>query len=468
MAAGKSIYMGPRLKRFRRELGLTQGQMATDLDISPSYVALLERNQRPFTADMLLRLAKTYKVDIGTFADDGGAETASRLQGLLKDPLFADIDLPPLEVSDCATSFPGIAEALLRLYTTYREEQLALADRSAEGGAGSDAPDPVNEARNFLAARRNCFPALDDAAARLAEAARGYDGAVAYLKEKHRLRVRAFGPDLMMGLVRRYDRHREEIWLADTLDRASATFQLGLQLVYLELRDAIEALIGEASFDTDNGRRLLRKALARYAAGAWMMPYAEFAREAEARGYDIESLARHFGASYEQTAHRLTTLHRPGQERVPFFFIKVDPAGNVLKRLDGAGFPFARHGGGCPLWSLHRVFATPRRIVTQWVELPDGQRFFSIARTVDAGGGSFGAPRIERAVALACAEEHADKLIYTRSDPSLSPDRATPIGVGCRLCQRARCLARAAPPIGREINRDDYLDANEPFAVSTE
>src|SRR3546814_13543584 len=90
-----------------------------------------------------------------------------------------------------------------------------------------------------------------------------------------------------------------------------------------------------------------------------------------------------------QTAHRLTTLQKPGHERVPFFFIKVDPAGNVSKRLDGAGFPFARHGGGCPLWSVHQVFRTPGEIVTQWLELPDGERYFSIARTVTSGGGAY-------------------------------------------------------------------------------
>ncbi len=65
---------------------------------------------------------------------------------------------------------------------------------------------------------------------------------------------------------------------------------------------------------------------------------------------------------------------RPGLEKVPFFLIRVDPAGNISKLLDGAGFPFAKHGGACPLWSVHGVFKTPRQIVTQWLELPDGQR----------------------------------------------------------------------------------------------
>ncbi len=164
-------------------------------------------------------------------------------------------------------------------------------------------------------------------------------------------------------------------------------------------------------------------------------------------------------------AHRLTTLQKPGQEGVPFFFIRIDEAGNVSKRLDGAGFPFARHGGGCPLWKLHQAFRAPRQILTQWLELPDGQRFFSIVRTVTAGGGGFGRPRVERAIALGCAAEHASRLIYTQGDTGAA-DAATPIGVTCRLCHRGDCTARSAPPIGRQILPDDIRRTTAPFGFS--
>jgi predicted transcriptional regulator len=270
----------------------------------------------------------------------------------------------------------------------------------------------------------------------------------------------------MVGSVRRLDRHRKEILLDDGLDAASQSFQLALQLAYLELRAEIDAELEGGSFASESGERLTRRALASYAAAAILMPYSTFARAVEARHYDVEALARQFGASFEQTAHRLTTLQKPGQERVPFFFIRVDPAGNVSKRLDGAGFPFARHGGGCPLWSVHQAFTTPRQIVTQWLELPDGQRFFSIARTVTAGGGGFGAPRVERAIALGCAAEHAGRLIYTRDRPGLGAEAATPIGVTCRLCHRTECTARSAPPIGRQILSDDVRRTGAPFGFS--
>ena len=275
--------------------------------------------------------------------------------------------------------------------------------------------------------------------------------------------VRRIPADVMMGAMRRLDRHRGQILLDETLDGASESFQLALQLAYMEMAPQIRTELEGGSFATDEGRELTRRALASYAAAAILMPYAAFAKAAETKAYDMEALARQFRASFEQVAHRLTTLQKPGEERVPFFFIRIDPAGNVSKRLDGAGFPFASHGGACPLWSVHHVFKTPREIVTQWIELPDGQRFFSIARTVTAGGGTWGAARAERAIALGCDAAHAHKLIYTQGREAEQP---TAIGVTCRLCHRPQCTARSAPPIGRELLPDDYRRSRAPFGFS--
>jgi predicted transcriptional regulator/transcriptional regulator with XRE-family HTH domain len=472
----RSVFMGPRLRRLRRDLGLTQADMAADLDISAPYVALLERNQRPVTADMLLRLARTYKIDLADLAGDGGADHTARMQSILKEPMFSDIDIPALEISDLAVSYPGMTEAFLRLYTAYREEQLALADRrvplpgggSASDDAAYDANDPVAEVRRFLAARRNNFAAIDDAAERLAQITNGPSGFIERLKGKHNLVVRYLPPDVMLGSIRRLDLHRRQLLLEDSLDTASLNFQVAQQLAYLELGNEIGTALDGAHFTSKSTELLARRALAGYAAAALIMPYSAFAKAAEAKHYDLEALARQFGVSFEQAAHRITTLQRPGAEKVPFFLIRVDPAGNISKLLDGAGFPFAKHGGACPLWSVHGAFKTPRQIVTQWLELPDGQRFFSIARTVTAGGGSFGAVRVERAIAVGCAAAHAGQLIYTRDGAGPRADAPTPIGVACRVCHRPRCVARSALPIGRELLPDDFRTLSVPFGFSAE
>ncbi|MDP3549359.1 MAG: short-chain fatty acyl-CoA regulator family protein [Novosphingobium sp.] len=459
----RPLYLGPRLKRIRRELGLTQQAMADELDISPSYIALIERNQRPLTADLLLRLARAYKLDMADLANDERDDHARRLTDALRDPIFADIDLPALEVSDVAASFPGVTEALLRLYGAWQREQQALADqRSALPGPGTS--DPVGEARRFVAARRNYFPTIDSKAEELADEIAKAGGAAEWLRLQG-VRVRFLPPDVMMDAVRRYDRHNEQLLVDDTLSPSGRAWQLLQHIAYTALRGEISGVIRGESFASETAAQLVRRALAGYAAAALVMPYDRFARAVDARRYDLEALSGQFGASFEQVAHRLTTLNRPGQERVPFFFIRVDAAGNVSKRLDGAGFPFAAHGGGCPLWSVHECFRTPGQILTQWLELPDGQRFFSLARTVTSGGGGFDRPRTTRAIALACAAEHAPRLVYAAGmDPKAA--NATPIGVTCRLCHRTQCTARAEPPIGREILPDDYRRGAEPFSFA--
>ncbi|KUR70113.1 XRE family transcriptional regulator [Novosphingobium fuchskuhlense] len=459
----RPLYLGPRLKRLRRELGLTQAVMADDLAISPSYIALLERNQRPLTADLLLRLAKAYKLDVGDLAADERDDYARRLADVLRDPIFAEIDLPALEVADVATSYPGITEAMLRLHTAYMREQQALASFR---GTGSTEADPLAEARRFVAQRRNYFPALDSKAEALAEEIEKLgglqEGGLAEYLRSQGLRVRLMPAEIMMDALRRYDRHAEQLLIDETLGPQARRWQMALHIAYTALRPEIAALVRGASFASETAAQLVRRAAAAYGAAALIMPYDRFARAVEARAYDIEALSGQFGASFEQVAHRLTTLNRPGQERVPFFFIRVDAAGNVSKRLDGAGFPFAAHGGGCPLWSLHDCFRRPGEVLTQWLELPGGERFFSVARSVTSGGGGHGKPAVLRAIALGCTAEHAPKLVYARGEQPA----ATPIGVTCRLCNRATCTARAEPPLGREILPDDYRKTPEPFTFA--
>ncbi|WP_066560451.1 helix-turn-helix domain-containing protein [Croceicoccus bisphenolivorans] len=474
--ARKALFIGPRLKRVRRDLGLTQANMAADLEISPSYVALMERNQRPITADLLLRLASTYKIDIASLADDDSEDLAKRLQATLKQPIFADIDLPALDSADIATSYPGFAEALLRLHTAFTEEQMAHAQRRemASTGDPSVTHDPVGEARAFLAARRNCFPALDDhanevaqelAADRPREESVWTDALVNRLVRKHGQKVRFTDPELILGSLRWHDRHREQVLISNRLDHPGRRFQLAFQIGLLESREVITSQLVDGRFSGENARRLASRALTGYWAAALLMPYRPFLRAARHARHDLETLSRRFAASFEQVAHRLTTLGRPGEEGVPFFFLRIDRAGNVSKRLDGAGFPFARTGGSCPLWHVHSAFEAPGHILPQWLELPEGERFLSIARTVEAGGGSWDSPRATRSVALACAAEHAGHVIY---GDDLAQEKATPIGVACRLCHRPHCIARSAPPIGREMRPDDNRDTGVPFAFASD
>jgi XRE family transcriptional regulator, fatty acid utilization regulator len=456
----KATYLGPRLKVMRRELGLTQANMAADLEISPSYIALMERNQRPVTAELLVRLASTYRIDIADLASAGGEELSNRLQGVLNDPMFADIDLPALDIADIAASFPGMAEAMIRLHTAFSEERLALADRADDTGHG--ASDPVAEARAFLAARRNFFPALDESAGRLATTTSSLPELEARIAERHGLEVRYADKRLMAGAVRWHDYHRGRIFLAEWLGPAGRRFQLALQLALLEEGHAIETLLEQGRFASDDARQLVRHGLQAYWAAALLMPYDAFRKAAIELRHDIDLLAARFSVSFEQAAHRLTTLQRPGAEGVPFFFLRVDQAGNVSKRLDGAGFPFARHAGGCPLWNIHSVFTSPGRPDAQLIELPDGERFLSVARTVRGGAPGFGVPQAMRAIALVCSTEHRGQA------PMLTIDGITVRLGGRAILERAsatvphgRARGPDRPQRGRQVHPDEGADRRD-------
>lgn len=471
MAAEKprrKLYIGPQVRRIRRDRGLTQAQMASDLEISPSYVNLIERNQRPVSADLLIRLSAVYGLDLAQLGGSEADALFTELAAAFADPIFRNAGTTREDAFDLAAGNPILGEAIAGLYRAWRTAQADLVEARA-GRAALDA-DPVEEARAFIQANRNHFPVLDGAAEAIAaelsvSGTTLTDALVARFSGRHGLKVRFLPGDVMVGAYRRLNRHAGELALSERLDNASRVFHLSLQLALIELQGALDQTVNAARFTSDAGRRLSRAALANYAAAAIMLPYDAFLKSAKALSYDVEAIGRRFGASFEQVAHRLTTMQRQGAEGIAFFFVRVDAAGNMSKRYSGDVFPFARYGGSCPLWTIHETFRLPRRILTQIIELPDGQRYFSIARTVQGGAGGFGAPSAERAVALGCRLEDAGALVYAQG-AELSTAPATPIGLTCRLCERVDCAARAHPPMKRRLVIDEHNRLAAPFSFA--
>ncbi len=466
MASKRKLYLGPRLRRLRRERGQTQAEMAAALDISPSYVNLIERNQRPVSADLLVRLAGVYGFDLSRLDGAESDELFANLAVAFADPIFQGAGVTREDALELAAGNPVLGDAVAALFRAYRAAEQELTEARVSGARAME--DPVEEARTFLHENRNHFPDVDEAGEAInAEKGAGalFDALVARFKRDHRLRVRILPADVMTGAWRRLNRHSNEVAISESLDQASRTFNLALQLVLIEQSALLDHLVNKSKFSTDAGRRLARSALANYAAAAIMLPYGPFRAAAGELSYDVEALGRRFGASFEQVAHRLTTLRRPGAEGVPFFFLRVDAAGNVSKRFSGDIFPFARYGGSCPLWTAHEAFRTPRRIITQMIQLPDQSRYFSIARTVTSGAGGYAAPHVERVVVLGCSIEDAGKLVYAKGiDLAQAP--ATPIGVTCRLCERPDCAARAHPPLRRRLIIDEHRRLAAPFSFA--
>jgi len=269
--------------------------------------------------------------------------------------------------------------------------------------------------------------------------------------------------EVMENTLRRYDRHRQTIFLSELLDQPGRSFQLAYQLAYFEQMPAIEEIIRDAGMEKEETRVVARISLANYFAAAVLMPYDAFLKTAETNQYDITLLGRRFGTSFEQVCHRLTTLQRPGARGIPFFLIRVDNAGNISKRFSAGGFHFARFGGTCPRWHVHDAFRIPGKISTQVVQMEDATRYFSIARTVSRDNSGFGVPDNQFAVALGCEIKYAEKLVYARNANIDKETGDTPIGVNCRLCERRDCNQRATPSVNRDLRLDEHVRGLSPF-----
>lgn len=462
----RKLFLGGRLKRLRRDLGLTQTAMAGDLGVSPSYLNHIERNQRPVSAQLLLRLADTYDVDLRTLGQTAGPASEAELAEAFADPVFQGLAVPRHEIVQMAEDQPAAADALLRLYRAFAERRAR--DPAEAGSDGS----PTEWVREYIQGRRNHFPELDDLGEALSASLNAERAgepfetqASARLLALHGLGVRTLPAEVMVEWTRRYDPHRKRLLLSETLGPSSRAFAVAFQLAASEHEAEINALMAAASPPDEQTSRLLKVALTNTLAAAILMPYAAFQKTAEETGYDLGRLQARFGVGFEQAAQRLTTLSRPAARGVPFFLMRVDQAGNVSKRYASGAFPFSRLGGSCPRWNLHSAFRTPGRIVTQIIETPDGQRWFTLARTVDRQGQDAFTEGHDLAIGLGCELKHAQRLIHARGLDLAAPE-VTPIGPACRLCHRHPCAERAAPPVDRALAVDDWSKSISPYPFS--
>ncbi len=442
--ADRKLLAGHAIRRLRRGAGLTQAAMADMMAISPSYLNLVERNQRPISAALLVKLAESFDFDPRALAagEPGGGADAIRRR--LADPMFADLEIDRNEVEEWLASAPGGAEAFARVF-----------DRIGSAGDAVVPDDPVGLVRREIERWRNHFADLDAAAEELADELRlgagDLYGAIAErLRARHGITIRVLPADVLPDTLRRLDLHARQLQLSEVLDPASRTFAVAFQLGQIEARAEIDSLAKGAAFSDRAAERLYRRHLLSYFAAGVMMPYARFLRGCEATGYDIELLQRRFGAGFEQVAHRLTTLQRVGARGLPFFMIRIDRAGQASKRYPGAsGAALVEGEGRCPLWQLHHAFDRPGSLAVQLVELEDGARWLTMARTVTPQGRRFGAVRAEFSIGLGVQASLATGLVAA-SGIDLA-GAAMPIGLGCRACFRGDCPQRSAAPAGRAL-----------------
>lgn len=468
-------FMGVRLRKLRAERGMTQVALAQALGLSPSYLNQLEQNQRPLTVAVLLRISRTLGVDVQQFSEDEEARLVSGMRDALADnPGGEAVALP--ELREVASQMPAVARALLALHRRHQEAMERLEIMATELGDGrgeltNARPMPFEAVRDFFFAHQNHFEELDLQAEKLADEARGRGGPLSEwlqlrLSRQHGVHVVPTDDDAIDS-QRRYDPASRVLHLSASLEPGQQAFQLATQLALLEQARLIESLLQGANFNDDAPTHALaRIGLANYFASAMLLPYGLFLKTAEALRYDIDLLARRFGVGFETVCHRLSSMQRPGAPGVPFFFIRVDRAGNISKRQSATHFHFSKTGGTCPLWNVYEAFAQPGRVLRQLARMPDGRTYLWVARTVSHGQRGFGSPSKTFAIGLGCDIRHAPRLIYSKGLDLADQEAPTPIGMGCKVCERTACPQRAFPFIGRALDVNENESRFTPYAVA--
>lgn len=466
---------GARLRRLREDRGISQIDLARQLNISASYLNQIEHDSRPLTVPVLMRITEFFGIDPTVFAP----HDTPRLVSGLREALGARASLADL--TELASRLPEVAGAVIELHRRYRQvdEQLAelVGDRDTLGRS------PHDQVTEFFYRRQNYVPELDEAAEELAariglrrgEARAALAGRLA---DRHGVRISrddagslggapgdSLGGGALGGELHRYRPQTRTLHLSTSLRSGQEAIRMAAQIALLEYADVIDEIVEEERFDDVQTQILTRVGLANYFAAALVLPYGEFLAAAEGRRYDIELLTEHYRIGWETVCHRLSTLQRPKARGVPFSFVRVDRAGNMSKRQSATGFPFSRTGGTCPLWNVYEAFGAPERVVTQVAEMPDGQRYLWIARTVTRHHGGYGQPGKVYAIGLGCEVRHAGRLVYSAGMDLYAADAATPIGPGCKTCERMTCPQRAAPPISRQLDLDENRSTFIPYPL---
>ncbi len=516
------LLIGSKIRRLRKRAALTQVGLAARLGISPSYLNLIEHNQRALTRPILLNLGEVLQIDPHALSGGEEGRLLSDLTEVFGDPVFKGDPVGQEDLTRLVGAAPDVAGSVMALYRAYRDareeaanlsEHLAdnpflettshrlltlltsvrsfseilrdnadlAADRRQQyiGTVVSESEkltDLVNElfgfisgeglskqrkldtpsslVADYLEASGNYSAELEDAAQDIRRALgipdpRLDSALIAHLSENHGISVEISpwkaGEAGSHARLAHFDEEARCLRLSEILPPSSRSLEMARQLALAAAGPLLDRMAAPAGLEVPAAIALLRQAQSEYLAAAILMPYREFLEAARDLRHDLDVLQRRFGVGFEQVCQRLTTLQQPGAEGVPFHFLRVDLAGNIIQRRAASGLRIPRFGGACPRWNVHRAFMNPGRIDTQLARLPDGTAYIFLARA--QRGPSLGHGTLERhySVSIGCDVSYADALVYADGLGLQDDSSFTPVGLHCRQCAWHDCGDRAYP-----------------------
>ena len=457
------LKIGPKIKAFRRQLGLQANKLSEQLGISPSYLNLIESGKRKIDGDLLLKVCEELKIELTDLTNKSDLNLANNLSELLGDELFEDLDILGPEVQDLVNTNPKIARALIKLGDNYKQKGQEIVSKveniSGKIIDGRKTSFPGEVVSDFLQENKNYFSKLEkfanDIFNRIQINNRAtYMALCDFLKTEYGVKVKDVLPEDGKPFSKIYYKSQKELHLSDYVALETKKLYAAAQIAQEGAMVVIENYLSEFKFPSEESKKLTKVALLNYCGAAILMPYKLFHQECMKQKYDLELLQNTFACTFEQIAHRVTCLQDPKLPGIPFHFLRVDVAGNISKRFSLSGIEIPRYGGACPRWNVYSAFSRPGVIQAAVSKMSNGEKYVCIARTVEKGVGRYGKKKSILSIGLGCQAKYAKDFIYTEYMDLSDKKSEIPIGVSCRTCDRLDCSQRAFPPLHKKFDVD--------------
>ncbi len=458
-----NLKIGPKIKAFRRKLGIQANKLADQLGISPSYLNLIEGGKRKIDGDLLLKVCQELKIELSDLAVKSDLNLVNDISELLDDQLFEDLDILGPEIKDLVNTNPKIARALIKLGDNFKQKDHDIVNR-VENLSGKIIDSrktafPGEIVSDFLQENKNYFPKLEDFANSVFEKIQinnrsTYFGLCEFLKKEYGILVKDVLPEEDKPFSKIFNKNKKELLLSDYVALETKKLYASSQIAHEGAIKDINEYLSKFTFPSEESKKLTKVALLNYCGAAILMPYKLFHHECMKNKYDLELLQNTFATTFEQIAHRVTCLQDPKLLGIPFHFLRVDIAGNISKRFSLSGIEIPRYGGACPRWNVYSAFTRPGIIQAAVSKMSNGEKYVCIARTVEKGVGRFGEAKSILSIGLGCEAKYAKDFVYTENLNINDKKTEIPIGVSCRTCDRLDCSQRAFPPLHKKFDVD--------------
>ena len=455
--------IGPKIKAFRRQLGMQANKLAEELNISPSYLNLIEKGKRKIDGDLLIKTCEKLRIELSDLTSKTDLNLENNISELLGDELFEDLDILGPEVKDLVNTNPKIAKALIKLGDNFKQKDHEIVNK-LENISGKiidsrKAAFPGEVISDFLQENKNFFPKLENFANTIFEKVKQnnrtrYIALCNFLKSEYGIIVKDVIPEEGKPFSKIYKAKQKELFLSDYLSIETKKLHAAAQISQQGASKEIDEYLSTFNFPSEEAKKLTRVALLNYCGAAILMPYKLFHKECKELKYDLELLQNTFATSFEQVAHRVTCLQDSSLPGIPFHFLRVDVAGNISKRFSLSGIEIPRYGGACPRWNVYSAFSRPGVIQAAVSKMTNGEKYVCIAKTVEKGIGRYGQKKSILSIGLGCEAKYAKEFVYTENLDLNDKKSELPIGVSCRTCDRLDCSQRAFPPLHKKFDID--------------